>query len=141
MIELDAVELTIDKVTVGGKPATFRHDGKKLRVELPADRGRRRARGRDRLPGRAAPRPVLHRRPTTAIRDKPLQAWTQGQDEDSRYWFPCFDAPNEKATSEIKVTVPANLFALSNGVLRRRDKTRAASARCTGGSMFRTAAT
>src|SRR5579862_1410670 len=35
-ITLDAVELTIDKVTVGGKSATFRHDGKKLRVELPS---------------------------------------------------------------------------------------------------------
>src|SRR5258706_6845155 len=35
-VELDAVELVIDKVTVGGKAATFRHDGKRLRVELPA---------------------------------------------------------------------------------------------------------
>src|SRR5689334_7275086 len=34
-VELDAVELVIEKVTVGGAAATFRHDGKKLRVELP----------------------------------------------------------------------------------------------------------
>src|SRR5882672_10088838 len=34
-VELDAVELTIDRVAVGGAPAEFRHDGKKLRVELP----------------------------------------------------------------------------------------------------------
>ena len=24
---------------------------------------------------------------------KPAQVWTQGQDEDSRYWFPCLDSP------------------------------------------------
>src|SRR5258708_24728823 len=35
-LELDAVELTIDKVTIDGKPVAFRHDGRRLRVELPA---------------------------------------------------------------------------------------------------------
>ncbi|HEY5935190.1 MAG TPA: hypothetical protein VIU61_11160, partial [Kofleriaceae bacterium] len=35
-IELDAVELQIDVVTIGGAPAAFRHDGKRLRIELPA---------------------------------------------------------------------------------------------------------
>src|SRR5690606_21272630 len=35
-VELDAVELTIAKVTANGQQATFRHDGRRLRVELPA---------------------------------------------------------------------------------------------------------
>lgn len=35
-IEIDAVELTIERVTVGAAPARFGHDGRKLRVELPA---------------------------------------------------------------------------------------------------------
>ena len=35
-VELDAVELTIAKVAANGKAAAFRHDGAKLRVELPA---------------------------------------------------------------------------------------------------------
>src|SRR5215470_18057967 len=35
-VELDAVELTIERVTVGGAAAAFRHDGRKLRIELPA---------------------------------------------------------------------------------------------------------
>jgi aminopeptidase N len=116
-VELDAVELTIEKVTANGKPATFRHDGRRLRVELSAQIA----------PGGAlelaidykgAPRRGLYFvEPDEGYPDKPVQAWTQGQDEDSRYWFPCFDAPHEKATSELTVTVPANLFALSNGVL------------------------
>jgi aminopeptidase N len=35
-VELDAVELAIDRVTAGGAPAPFRHDGRRLHVELPA---------------------------------------------------------------------------------------------------------
>jgi aminopeptidase N len=116
-VELDAVELAIDKVTVGGKAATFRHDGRKLRVELPAvlAAGAELAIAVD---YKGAPRRGLYFiAPDDAYPHKPLQVWSQGQDEDSRYWFPCFDAPHEKATSEVKVTVPASMFALSNGVL------------------------
>nr|MDQ3301086.1 M1 family metallopeptidase [Myxococcota bacterium] len=117
VIELDAVELTIDSVTVGGEPATFRHDGKKLRVEL----AKPLAAGAELVIAVAyhgVPRRGLYFiGPDDGYPDKPVQAWTQGQDEDSRYWFPCIDTPNEKATSEVKVTVPAHLFALSNGVL------------------------
>ena len=49
--------------------------------------------------------------------DKPTQVWTQGEDEDSRFWFPCFDYPGQLATSEIKVKVPNNFMAISNGKL------------------------
>jgi aminopeptidase N len=116
-VELDAVELTIDKVTANGRPAVFRHDGKKLRVELPHAL----AAGADlvlAIDYKGAPRRGLYFvGPDDGYPDKPMQVWTQGQDEDSRYWFPCFDSPHEKATSEIEVRVPASMFALSNGVL------------------------
>ncbi len=45
-------------------------------------------------------------------------AWTQSQPADARYWFPTFDSPNERCTSEIIATVPASYYVLSNGVLR-----------------------
>jgi aminopeptidase N len=117
MVELDAVELTIDSVRVGQVAAGFRHDGKKLRIELPAPA----AIATELVIAvsyRGAPRRGLYFiGPEEAYPDKPVQVWSQGQDEDSRYWFPCFDAPNIKATSEVIVTVPAELFAVSNGVL------------------------
>jgi len=117
VIELDAVELTIDKVTSSGKTVTFRHDGTKLRVELAAAL----AHGAEwslAIDYKGAPRRGLYFvGPDEGYPQKPLQVWTQGQDEDSRYWFPCLDAPHEKATSEVKVTVPASMFALSNGTL------------------------
>jgi len=117
IVELDAVELVIDKVTANGAGAAFVHDGKRLRVEL----AKPLATGAELLLAidyRGAPRRGLYFiAPDEGYPQKPIQVWTQGQDEDSRYWFPCVDTPNEKATSEVRVTVPANLFALSNGVL------------------------
>ena len=49
--------------------------------------------------------------------NKPTQVWTQGEDEDSRYWFPCFDYPGQLATSEIRVRVPKQYLAIANGEL------------------------
>jgi aminopeptidase N len=49
--------------------------------------------------------------------DKPIQVWTQGEDEDSRFWFPCFDYPGQLATSEIRVKIPQPYVAISNGEL------------------------
>ncbi len=49
--------------------------------------------------------------------EKPLSFWTQGESEDTHQWIPCYDYPNERATSEMIITVAQPLFVLSNGVL------------------------
>ena len=43
--------------------------------------------------------------------------FTQGEAISHRHWFPCFDAPNEKFTSEIICRVPVGMTVLSNGRL------------------------
>ena len=48
---------------------------------------------------------------------KPKQIWTQGETESSSCWFPTIDAPNEKTTQEIYITVDSNYATLSNGEL------------------------
>ena len=55
--------------------------------------------------------------PDRAYPKKPVQVWTHGEAEESRYWFPCFDAPHDKAVTEMLATVPRDFFALSNGAL------------------------
>ncbi|HEY0190571.1 MAG TPA: M1 family aminopeptidase [Kofleriaceae bacterium] len=116
-VELDAVELVIEAVTVNGAGAGFRHDGRRLRVELAGGAPA----GSELVIAvryHGSPRRGLYFiAPDAGYPDKPVQVWTQGQDEDSRYWFPCFDSPNAKASSEVTVTVPAPLFAVSNGTL------------------------
>lgn len=48
---------------------------------------------------------------------KPTQIWTQGETEYNSKWFPTIDAPNERATQEIKLTVDDKFRTLSNGKL------------------------
>ena len=55
--------------------------------------------------------------PDEHVRDRPRQVWSQCQDEDARYWFPCHDKPHIRQTTELRVRVPPTWFALSNGDL------------------------
>ncbi len=43
------------------------------------------------------------------------QIWTQGQGTDNRHWIPCYDAPNDKLITEVKVTFDEDYQVLSNG--------------------------
>lgn len=126
--ELDAVDMEIVSATVDRRPARFDYDGRKLRVHFPspAPRGKQ---ARIAVEFRSRPRIGLYFiEPDEAYPDKPRQVWSQGQDEDHRYWFPCYDHTNDKMTSEIIVTVPGHWYALSNGRLledkKQRDGTR-----------------
>ena len=46
---------------------------------------------------------------------KPIQVWTQGETEASSCWFPTLDAPNQKSTQDISITVDQRFTTLSNG--------------------------
>ncbi|MEP7264187.1 MAG: M1 family aminopeptidase [Bacteroidota bacterium] len=48
---------------------------------------------------------------------KPKQIWTQGETESSSAWFPTIDAPNQKMTQDIYITVDSVYQTLSNGLL------------------------
>ncbi len=45
----------------------------------------------------------------------PTQVFTQGECEDARYWFPCMDYPAERATSELRVTMPEHWTSVAAG--------------------------
>jgi aminopeptidase N len=51
------------------------------------------------------------------IKDKPIQIWSQGETEASSCWFPTIDAPNERMTQEVYLTVDTGFVTLSNGLL------------------------
>ena len=52
--------------------------------------------------------------------NKPTQIWTQGETEASSCWFPTIDAPNQKTSQEIYITVPNKFVTLSNGKLENK---------------------
>ncbi len=56
--------------------------------------------------------------PTGADTLKPRQIWTQGETAFNSAWFPTIDAPNERFTQEIFLTVDSALTTLSNGQLQ-----------------------
>lgn len=117
-LELDAVEMMIKRVALStGMPLGYEYLGGRLRIDL----GKPRRSGEEvifSIEYEAQPRRGLYFiSPNEAYPNKPVQIWSQGQDEDSRHWFPCFDYPNERATSELIATVPSKYFALSNGKL------------------------
>jgi len=49
--------------------------------------------------------------------DRPKQIWTQGESEDTRYYLPTYDYPNDRLTTETILTVPAAWITVSNGKL------------------------
>lgn len=48
---------------------------------------------------------------------RPEQIWTQGEPEEIRHWFPAYDFPDDKATSEQILTVEKGEMAIANGKL------------------------
>lgn len=50
-------------------------------------------------------------------KNKPRQIWTQGETESNSVWFPTIDAPNQKMTQELRITVEKEFTTLSNGKL------------------------
>jgi aminopeptidase N len=115
---LDAVQLEIQEVRVGRTKQAFDYDGEQLTLTL-------------KQPTTVGASFILSIRykidhpqrglyfigPDEHYPHKPVQAWTQGEDEDSRFWFPCFDYPGQLATSEVRVRVPEPYKAISNGEL------------------------
>ena len=116
-LEFDAAEMEIGAVRAGGEPAAFEVREGKLHIALP----RALKTGEEievAIDYCAVPRRGLYFvGPDEAYPNKPVEAWTQGEDEDSRYWFPCYDYPNDRATSEVVATVPERFTAISNGAL------------------------
>jgi hypothetical protein len=44
-------------------------------------------------------------------------SYTMAEPFDARYWWPCYDLPNDKATLDVYATVPDSNLCVSNGVL------------------------
>lgn len=55
--------------------------------------------------------------PTFTDPRKRKQVWSAGIPESNRYWFPCYDGPDDFRTTELLATVDKNLTVVSNGVL------------------------
>ncbi|ELR99655.1 M1 family metallopeptidase [Gloeocapsa sp. PCC 73106] len=116
-LTLDAVELKINSVLIDSISQTFDHDGQKLNVYLQQPTTSTEIKLAIAYSVTQPQRGIYFIQPDSDYPHKTTQVWTQGEDEDSRYWFPCFDYPGQLATSEIRVRIAKPYLAISNGEL------------------------
>jgi aminopeptidase N len=113
---LDLVQLNVDSVFVNDRPAPFFRDDRHLVIEVDVNAG-----------DQMAVRIVYHGDPgrtqTGGFFWGEDYHYTMGEGIDVqdpsmlKYWIPCNDIPSDKATFALHVTVPDDLWALSNGDL------------------------
>ncbi len=117
-LTLDAVDLNIQSVQIDNKSQTFDYDGSELHIQLnPPTEVDQLMKIAIAYSVEKPQRGIYFIQPNQHYPNKPTQVWTQGEDEDSRFWFPCFDYPGQLTTSEIRVQVPKPAIAISNGQL------------------------
>ena len=132
-ITLDAKAMRIHKITMNNQDLEYNYDGNKLIIDLKKTYTRNEeftlnikytARPEKvRQQGSAAitsAKGLYFINPTGLDANKPTQVWTQGETEASSCWFPTIDAPNQKTSQEIYITVPSKFKTLSNGKLEKQ---------------------
>jgi aminopeptidase N len=116
-IVFDSVGLTIQTVTVNKSASKFETSAGKLIVSLPtAAKAGEKFDVAIRYEGRPA-KGMYFILPDKDYPDRPKQIWTQGESEDTRYYLPTYDYPNDRLTTETILTVPASWITVSNGKL------------------------
>ncbi len=125
---LDAVDLKVSEVRdvsakgEPGKTLAFETTGKELEIRFEAPLTREQPKRIEISYSVKEPRSGLHFfKPTETEPDVPWMVWSQGQPEGNRYWFPCFDRPNERQTTELIARVDKEFTVLSNGKLIRQE--------------------
>jgi len=72
---------------------------------------------------RAQPQQGLYfRTPEMGYKAEDMHVWSQGETTEARHWYPCWDAPNAKFTSEVTCRVPEGMVVLSNGKMISEEK-------------------
>lgn len=114
-LNLDAVDLRVESVTSSEPIQAWQTTETRLEITfvtpVPVDKAAEVV-----IRYAATPKKGLYfRTPALGYPAADSHLWTQGEPTEARHWFPSFDAPNEKFTSEVICHVPAGMIALSNG--------------------------
>jgi len=116
-IWFDSVGLTIQSVTVNKAAAKFESKDGRLIVPL-ASAAKTGQKFDVEIKYEGKPTKGLYFiLPDKDYPDRPKQVWTQGESEDTRYYLPTYDYPNDRLTTETILTVPAAWITVANGKL------------------------
>jgi aminopeptidase N len=116
-LRFDSVGLTIESVTLNREAAKFEVKPDALLVALP-QKARRGEHFEVTIRYSGQPTKGLYFvLPDKNYPDQPKEIWSQGESEDTRYYIPIYDYPNDRTTSEMLLTVPGDWWTVSNGKL------------------------
>ena len=116
-LRFDSVGLTIDSVTLNRQTTKFDVQPKELVVTLP-QKARRGEHFEVTIRYSGQPTKGLYFiLPDKNYPDQPKEIWSQGESEDTRYYIPIYDYPNDRTTAEMLLTVPGDWWTVSNGKL------------------------
>ena len=116
-VAFDSVGLRIESVTLDGKPAQFDSTAGQLIVSLTAPAKRGDAHSIEIRYEGSPQQGIFFILPDKDYPNKPIEIWTQGEAEDTRYYLPTYDYPNDRLTTDTYLTVPATWETVSNGRL------------------------
>ncbi len=114
-ISFNAVEMTIQKVEVNGKKTKFEYD--KNEIKIPAEKMPKKSVIRIHYAVHQPKLGIFFIHPTKEHPEKPYQAWTHSEAQEARYWYPCQDQPESKASIEQHITVENPYRVVANGTL------------------------
>jgi len=115
-IEFDSVGLTIHSVTVNKAAAKFETTADKLVIPVSTGKVGDKFEIDIRYEGKPT-KGLYFILPDKDYPKRPTQIWSQGESEDTRYYLPTYDYPNDRLTTETVLTVPASWLTVSNGKL------------------------
>ncbi len=118
-LELDAVDLKISTITAeGAQVAEHQVTNDKLIITF-AKAIAPDAEAAVTITYSAQPEHGLYfRTPEMGYKAGDTQVWSQGEAEEHRFWFPSYDYPNERFTSEVICHAPKGMQVISNGSLQ-----------------------
>lgn len=116
-LAFDSVGLTIQSVTVNKAATKFETTATKLLVPLSSA-----AKKGDKFEVEIKYEGKTTKGAYFILPDKdypaqPKEIWTQGESEDTRFYLPTYDYPNDRLTTETILTVPATWLTVANGKL------------------------
>ena len=114
-LKLDGVDLNVASVTSTEKVASYQVTDEKVIVTFaePIPAGKEAS-----VTVRYSAQPekgLYFRTPELGFKPEDMHIWTQGEADEARHWYPCYDYPNEKFTVEMICHVPEGIVVLSNG--------------------------
>lgn len=115
-VRLHQVGLDVKTVQVDGQSSDFQLGA--TWIEIPLDAGKPHE---VEITYLATPQIGMHFRRPGEDSSSFREAWTQGENEDHRHWFPSWDHPTDRFTLSTEITVDSDLTALANGTLTSKE--------------------